>query len=245
MAKEEVVATIEFGLKERVLQFYFFHKRKVHSYIAFVLGFSVLIISYFTAGPGAEDAVQAKKAFENWKKEPLDQSLKAEMSKSLKKIDGLERAKESEIAQILISAGQVDSADLLARQSIERLKKESPFHAAYAEATLNIEKKEFQKALEASVALKAQMERGLDAKVLKGKNLQGGCTLYASNLLRIALLQKQVGNAPGELSAWEELKGLLDMHEDSIAAQLLEANFGKNGFSLSDFISLRERFLVH
>ncbi len=118
MAKEEVVATIEFGLKERVLQFYFFHKRKVHSYIAFVLGFSVLIISYFTAGPGAEDAVQAKKAFENWKKEPLDQSLKAEMSKSLKKIDGLERAKESEIAQILISAGQVDSADLLARQSI-------------------------------------------------------------------------------------------------------------------------------
>jgi hypothetical protein len=245
MAKEEVVTTIEFGLKERILQFYFLNKRKVYGYIACILGFSALVISYFTAGPGAEDAIRAKKVFEQWKKAPLDQTLKEEMYKSLKKIEGLEQAKQSEIAQTLIAAGQIESADPLARQSIERLRKEAPLHAAYAEATLRIEKGEFQKALEASVALKAQMERELDAKALKGRSLRGGCTLYASNLLRIAFLQKQVGNAPGELSAWEEVKGLLDMHEDSVAAQLLEANFGKTGFALSDFISQRERSLVH
>jgi hypothetical protein len=245
MKKEDAITTIEFGLIERILQFYLFHKRKVHSYLATLLGLSVLFIGYLTSGPSAEDAVQAKKNFENWKKAPLDQNLKAEMSKSLKKIAGLERAKESEIAQILLSAGQIEPVETLARQCIERLREESPFHAAYAETTLNIEKKEFQKALEASVALKAQMERDLGATHLRGRNLAGGCTLYASNLLRIALLQKQVGNAPGELSAWEEVRGLLDMQEDSVAAQLLKMNFGGNGFSLTDFISQRERSIVH
>ena len=244
MTKEEVVATIELGFKERILQFYFLYQRRVHTYIAWILGLSVLVINYLTSGPGAEDAIRAKKAFENWKKAPLDVNLRTEMSKSLKKIPGLERAKESEIAQIMVSAGQVDFADLLAKQAIGRLRKESPLHASYAEASLDIEKGEFQKALEASVALKAQIERNLEAKALKGKNLQGGSTLYGLNLLRIALLQKQVGNAPGELSAWEEVKGLLDMHEDSIVAQLLEANIGKKDFSLADFISQRERFLV-
>ena len=244
MKKEEAV-TVEFGLKERVLQYYFFHKRKIHSYVAFTLGLSILLITYLTSSPGAEEVSHAKQAFENWKKAPLDANLKKEMGKSLKRVAGLERAKESEIVQTLISAGEGESADLLARPSIERLRKEAPFHASYAESTLLIEKKEFQKALEASVALKAEMDR--EANALKGKNLRGGCTLYACNLLRIALLQKQVGNAPGELSAWEELKGLLALQEDSVAAQLLEANFkngGKGDFSLSDFISERERALV-
>jgi len=246
MKKEEVV-TIELGLKERVLQFYFLHRAKVHTYIACALGASVLLISYLTSGPGAEEAVKAKKTFETWKKAPTDEALKKEMSQALKGITGLERAKEAEIAQILISAGQLDAVEGAARQAIERLRKESPFHALYAEASLEIEKKEFQKALESSVALKAQMEKeGLSSK---GKHLEGGCALHACNLLRIALLQKQVGNTPGELAAWEEVKGLLSMQEDSIAAQLLEANFkrsgGKSDFSLSDFISQRERVLTY
>jgi len=240
MKKEEVVTTIEFGFKERVLQFYFLQRRKVHTYIAALLGLSVLFIAYLTSGPSAEDATNAKKTFEQWKKSPLDLNLKAEMSKSLKRISGLERAKEAEIVQTLLTAGQVDSA--AGMQCVERLRKESPHHAAYAEASLRIEQKEYQKALELAVALKEQMERD---SVGKTKNLQGGSTLLTSNLLRIALLQKQVGNAPGELSAWEEVRGILNMQADSVAVQLLEANFGqnlgKNSFSLSEYISQRER----
>jgi hypothetical protein len=132
MAKEEVVTAVELGLIERILQFYLLHKRKIHTYVATILGLSILFISYLTSGSKAEDAIQAKRVFENWKKAPLDQNLKMEMSKALKKIAGLEKAKESEIAQVLISAGQIDAADSLARQAIERLKKESPFHATYA-----------------------------------------------------------------------------------------------------------------
>ena len=248
MTKEEVVTKMEFGLKERILQFYFFYKRKVHSYIAVTLGFFVLFIGYLTSGPDAEDSNQAKKTFELWKKNPLDQRLKAEMLEGLRKIAGLERAKEAEIVQTLLSAGEIEPEGRLAKQCIERLRKISPFHASYAETSLNIEKKEFQKALEASVALKELMEKDGKAKIVKVRSLQGGSTLYASNLLRIALLQKQVGNLPGELSAWEELKALLDMQEDSVAAQLLEANFGasfgKNSLSLSNFISQRERSIV-
>jgi len=116
----------------------------------------------------------------------------------------MDRAKESEVVQTLLMSGQIDQAERLARGCIERLRKISPFHAAYAETTLSIEKKEFQKALEASVGLKERMDQSPEVNKLKGKNLKGGSTLYASNLLRIALLQRQVGNSPGELSGVSE-----------------------------------------
>jgi hypothetical protein len=243
MKKDDPTRTIEFGFKERILQCYFMHQRKIHSYIAVTLGFAVLVIGYFSSGPGVEDTICAKKLFETWKKNPLDQDLREEMAKTLKKIDGLERAKESEIVQTLLLADQIESAEPLARQCIERLRKHSPFHAAYSEASLCIERQQFQKGLELAVALKEQIDRDPESEALKGKNLQGGATIYVSNLLRIALLQKQIGNIPGELSAWKELREVLNTEDKSVAAQLLEANFGQSGFSFADFIEQREESL--
>jgi len=226
--------TIEFGFKERVLQYYFLNRGKVHSYAGAFVAIAVLCITYLNSTPSAAEANRAKTLFEQWKQTPSNQKLYKEMRLSVKKIPGLERSLEAQTAQILLSDGQFDAAEVLAKSSLNRLRKESPIHAAFGSTSILIEKKEYQKALEASVALKEEMERMSDNK----------STIYACNLLRIAFLQKQVCNAPGELCAWEEVKTLMEMQGNSNAAQFLRNNFDEKSFSLTDFISQREKSIM-
>lgn len=241
--KTEEIEVMSMGWKDRIFKFYVFNQRKIHSYIAVFLGVSVLMIAYLTSSPKAEQAIEAQFLFDEWKKNPMDKELQAKMEKSLRAFSGLERAKEAKIVQTLLSAGEHEAIYPAAMRCIERLRKESPFHASFAEATLLIEQKQFQKALELSVSLKEQMDKAKE-KPWKEKRLIGGSTVFAANLLRIAILQKQLGNEPGELSAWEELRSLLEAQDHASAAQL-KANFAKSQFTLLDYISQRERELIH
>ncbi len=226
--------TIEFGFKERVLQYYFLNRGKVYAYAGAFLLVSILCITYLVSGPSGAEANHAKELFQRWKQTPSNEKLYKEMRLSVKKIPGLERSLEAQMAQVLLSDGQFDAADVLATSCLNRLKKESPIHAAFGFTSLLIENKEYQKALESSVALKEEMERRTDQH----------SNLYACNLLRIAFLQKQVCNVPGELSAWEEVKTLMEMDGSSNAAQFLRTNFDEKSFSLNDFISQREQTVM-
>ncbi|MDE3045049.1 MAG: glycosyltransferase family 4 protein [Verrucomicrobiota bacterium] len=235
----------ELDWKERILQYYFFHKNKVYTYAGTALGCAALIIAYLTTGPSGAEVVKARVAFEEWKKSPTDEKLAKKMHQSLRKLPGLERAVEAEIAQTLLAVGSVEKAEPAIQKCVARLKEISPLHASFAETSLLIEKRQYQEALEKAVALKEVIEKTLDSKVWKSDRLQGGSALYVCNLLRIACLQKQLNNGPGELAALEEVKGLLEVDgESSAAAQFLQANFTQKSYSLADYISLRERTIV-
>ena len=52
------------------------------------------------------------------------------------------------------------------------------------------------------------MGKSFDGLTLKDPAV-GGSLLYAQNLLRIAALQQQLKNRPGEMAAWEELENFL------------------------------------
>lgn len=222
---------VDFGFKEKMLQFYFLHRSKVHGYLFGGIGFMVLVIAFATGGPSGVDANHAKQLFSDWQKNPTDQKLHKEMTKAVHKIPGLEVGLQAEETQVLLMHGQVDAAERLAGKCLERLRLESPMHASFAATSLLIEKGQYQKALEQAVALK----EASDEK----------SALYACNLVRIALLQGRVGNPPGELSAWEEVKAMLEMDESSSGAQFLKANFRDKAFTLNEFISQRERALIH
>lgn len=243
MKVEKIPKTVEIELKDKVLHFYFLNKNKVHGYATALLIAFMLAIIYITAGPGAKESIQAKQAFEEWKKSPSDQKLSKEMKQALKKFPGFDKSVQSQIAQVLLTDGQVQNAIPIAEACIERLKEDSPLHAAFAEASLFIETKEYQKALEASVALKERIEGTMETGQLKKKGVEIGAALYAWNLLRIAFLQKELHNQPGELSAWEDVKALMQV-EGASAGKFLEINFGQKNFSLKDFISQRERSIV-
>jgi len=238
--------TMELEWKDRLLQYYLFHKNRLYGYIAGGIGVFALLIVYLASGPSGTDILAAKGVVADWKQSPTDEHLLQKMQQVLKQFPGLERAMEAEIAQTFIAAGMVETAEPLVRNCIDRLKKISPLHADFAETSLMIERKEYQKALEKSVALKEQMERTMDSRVWKGDRIRSGSALYACNLLRVAFLQKELKNGPGELAAWEEVKGLIELEgESSAAAQFLQANFSQKSYSLLDFISQRERSIVY
>jgi tetratricopeptide (TPR) repeat protein len=237
--------TIEFGFKERVLQFYFLNRKKVYLYTGATIFSVAALIVFCSLTPNDMEYHRAIETFEKWKLNPHDLNLEKEMKHAVEKVPGRWRSMEAKIAQVYLGAGMVEKAEPIARACLLRLSEESPDHAAFAKASLLIEKEQYQKALEASVALKEEMEKALDSQLWKGSRLEGKSVLYACNLLRIAVLQKQLRNSPGELAAWEEVKGLIEVGgESSAAAQFLQANFGRKQFSLSDFISQREKSIV-
>lgn len=236
---------VEFGLKEKILQYYFLNRTKVHQWFLGTTIVAVSLVAYLSFGPSDRDYAEAKRSFEKWKDSPSDDGLAKNMKKSLNRLPGLTKGLESEIAQTYLSCGESDKAAAFALSPLARLREISPFHAEFGEGALLIERGEFQKALELSVALKEKLEQSLGSDLWKGKRMGPSSAVYVSNLLRIACLQKQLKNAPGELAAWEELKGLLEAEgEVSTAAKILRANFDTKKFTLLDFISQRERSIV-
>jgi hypothetical protein len=214
----------EIGRKELFLKYCFFNQRKIVGWIATVLGISILAIVFATYHAGAEMTQKARVAFEQWKKTPNDEHLTKEMQLALEKAPSLRLVFEAEIVQTLLSHGSTSTN--IAAQCIERLQEDSPLHAEFATASLLIEQKEYQKALEMSVSLKEHLEE------------QSG--LYGWNLLRLAFLHKQLQNPSGELAAWEEVKTYMQKDE-VMAGKFYEMGIGKPDFSLSDFITHRER----
>ena len=231
MKKEQLEpeALNEIGMKERIIRYCFLNQRKVLQYSFGVLGVCILVILYGTMGASAQPTLQAKAAFDQWKQTPGDGLLAKEMERALDKAPGLKRALEAEIAQVFLSDGQFENADALATSCIERLNAESPLHADFAQASLLIEQKEYQKALELSVTLKEHLEEEGTSSNLCGWNL-----------LRLAFLQKQLQNKSGELAAWEDVKNFM-LKDGNSAGKFLEIGIGRPDFSLADFISHRER----
>jgi hypothetical protein len=222
----------EIGLKERIIRYCFLNQRKILQYGLGAIGLCILAILYGNigfGGSGAGSTHQAKVAFEQWKQTPGDGLLAKEMERALEKAPGLKRALEAEIAQVFLSDGQFHNADVMATNCIERLNLESPLHAEFAQASLLIEQKEYQKALELSVSLKEHLEGDEERSSLCGWNL-----------LRLAFLQKQLHNKSGELAAWEDVKEFMQKGGNS-AGKFFEIGIGRPDFSLADFISHRER----
>ncbi len=215
-----------------------FDWKKLSLYAAVFVGMVAIFTAYFANRSSDTQTHAAQQAFDRWKQSPTDPDLEKKMHNALARAPQLKQALRAEIAQTLLSAGLTEASEVAAQDSLRLLEKESPFHASFAHTTFLIEKKQYQAALEQATSLKEKLVPTKHRSIL-----------YAYNLLRIALLQKQLANGSGELAAWKEIKSLLESQEPkSDAAQLLEANFqkrsGKKSFSLSDFIAQREKALA-
>ncbi len=216
------------------IQFYHLNRSRLLAWGGGLLAAATLCIVYFTSSSGSSQGAIAHVALERWKAAPSDTVLEKAARQSLRSAPHLERAFSAELAQILLTAGRISESETLAKPCIARLEEHSPLHASFAKTSLLIEKKEYQTALEQAVHLKEKTEPG--------------SALYAYNLLRIACLQKQLNNGPGELAAWEDMRGILEGEHTTDAIFLLNANFskqtGQRKFALIDFISQRERLLT-
>ncbi len=225
--------------KEKWTFFYLQNKRLVHATVACMSGLLLLAL-YFQTAPKPEAYLAAEEVVSKWKEEGSEISYD-EMRRTLQKVPALEKKYASLIAQKLFQRNQLKDALELAHKSIEQIRDDAPFHASYGNTSLLIEQGFYQDALEKSVALKEQMLRECDLHSWAGRQPVGGSLLFTHNLLRIACLQKELKNRPGEKAAWDELERFLT--EKETLAHLLYNNFRDKGLDLSHYIAERKKQL--
>lgn len=209
--------------------------KQIGTSLACFIGGTLLLIAYFQSRPNALSYVAAEEAVAKWEASPKDELLYANMQKALQSVPELRKKHEGAIAQKLLDTNRVGEAIAIAKLPLNRIKNEVPFHSVYAETSLLIEEGSFQKALENAVALKEKM----GASFLR--ETKGGALLYAYNLLRIACLQQELNNRPGEKAAWDELEAFLKT--ESPSAKTLLNNFSEKQVQLTDYISKRRENL--
>lgn len=209
-------------------------KQIVVSAASCIAGVAILV-GYFQSGPNALNYAQAEGAFAEWEASPKDERLYKSMKEAIQSVPELQKKYEGSIAQKLLDTDRLNEALVIANRSLNRVKEEVPFHAIYAETSLLIEQGEFQQALQNAVALKEEM----GSSYLKEQ--KGGSLLYVYNLLRIACLQQELKNRPGEKAAWEELESFLQTG-NRLAHTLLD-NFSEKQVNLTQYIAERKKAL--
>ncbi|HSX11282.1 MAG TPA: hypothetical protein VLF94_06190 [Chlamydiales bacterium] len=204
-------------------------RREIAIGTAAVIGGVAILIGYFQSGPDAASYAQAEAALAKWKAAPEDDALYGDMKAAVRSAPALGRKHEAAIAQKLMNTEKITEALGMANRSIERVKDEAPLHSEYARTSLLIEQGSYQQALENAVALKEQLAGG-----------DVNSVLYAHNLLRIACLQQELKNRPGEKAAWEELETFLKGNSHSEAVL---ANFSNRNVDLTQYINERKKGL--
>jgi len=205
-------------------------------------GFCVLIF-YFQSGPKVPDFVRAETLVAKWTAVPDDPALFQEMSQALKKVPDLQKKYEPVIAQKLMEGGKGAEALQIAYRSLGLARLEVPYHAHFAETSLLIEQGQYQVALERAAGLKERMVKECNVESFWSKQAVGGALIFAHNLLRIACLQQELKNNPGEMAAWEELEEFLNKSEESPAGHLLLNTFQEKGLNLTHYIQERKSIL--
>jgi predicted negative regulator of RcsB-dependent stress response len=160
----------------------------------------------------------------------------------------LHAAYDGALAQTLLNRGQVAEAKPFATATLKRTQSNHlTSYADYASTTLMISEQHYQEALEKALALQKTL-----SEELKNGDSGFGEELFALNLLRIGMLQQQLGDQKAELITWKEwlyYAGLEDSPQPSlikINPQVFRAviqQLAIGSISLPDYIALRQKVL--
>lgn len=160
-------------------------------------------------------------AFDKWM---LQGEAFEKLQKALKDNPELETKFGAQIADAFILQSEIDKAQPFADSVLNRVRKHTPEHTAFAEGSLLITKGEFQQALVNALSLKA--------------NLDQSSLLYGFNLVRIASLCCILENPDQEISILKELETYMETNKK--ASSILVQCFHENELTLADYIHHRK-----
>jgi hypothetical protein len=161
------------------------------------------------------------------------------------KYDGL-------IAQTLLINNENTLAATYENLALNRTNKDHlPYYADYARNTLLIADGQYESAIQNAEALQQKMIGEKDQAGTEPQTKAFGDKLWAMNLLRIAMLNQQIGNAKGELQAWANFKAFLGLPSSEKSAVAIETQafddlmqrFREGKITLIQYIEARERSL--
>lgn len=140
------------------------------------------------------------------------------------------------IAQNLISQGKIEEALPYAIPSLKSTNQENaPFYSAYAQTSLLIGEKKFEESLTKALNLKHLIEKEAPAF--------SGSLLYGVNLIRIGMLQNQLGLLKDETELWKEWKKYAALNHSSQEFNGLLHSFLEGKVSLDTYIEARQKEL--
>ncbi|EFB40111.1 MULTISPECIES: hypothetical protein [Parachlamydia] len=147
----------------------------------------------------------------------------------------LHAAYDGVIAQTLINRGLIQDAQPFAESALSRTKKdELPFYTIFAQTTLAICDKKYEQALNATQTLAKQMEEQTD-------HFSFGETLNAFNLLRLAMLNQQLGAPQEERKVWESWDSF--RKKSPVVYEKIAREFESEKILLTNYVESREKIL--
>lgn len=163
----------------------------------------------------------------------------------------LHAAYDAPLAQTFLNRGEPIEARPYADAALLRTHSDHlEYYADYASTTLLIAEQQFQEALNSAKALQTKMTDVLTAESNR-KTRSFGDVLFAFNLLRIAILQQELGDKAGELESWRQWKQYAGLGKETSTAKVDAAAFrlviqqlAVGAVSLPDYISYREKVLL-
>jgi len=144
------------------------------------------------------------------------------------------------IAQILINEGRIKEAEPFAHSALKRTQKDDLRHYAdFAQTTLLIGEKKFDEALANTEALTQTMTESSQGHTLAKQSF--GETLFAFNLLRLAMLDQKTGATEKELKTWEIWESFRKNYPATYERVIRQ--FEVHKISLADYIDARQKIL--
>lgn len=222
-----------------------------------LIALSLLIYRFSTAytAHGEREYLAAASnfaAFEKGSPEKKEAALK-ELTTQLIAIPELQAAYGAPIGQTLLSRGQTDEAVPFITATLKRTQSDKlPYYGDFGASSLLIAQGKYSEALQNSAALQQHMLTDIETHAgARPDNF--GDTLFALNLLRIALLHQQLGQTEAELTSWKKWKQYAGLGAPSeihptVAPQAfhrLIQQLAIGNMSLLDYIHYREKFLAY
>ncbi len=196
--------------------------------ISTVLGLT-LLISYaaFHKPEHQIDYLNAQTAFHEW--ENGNEEKLTSLEQMLHKHPELHAKYDALIANHLLSIEKGLEAKGYALRTLKRTSAAAPYHTRYAKTSVAISEGKYKEALSESEQLKLDLQSQEGTKVL-----------FGFNLLRIAALQRELGNYEAEQTELKELQQYLADNKKDQELELLAKHFHTGNVGLDDYIAFRK-----
>lgn len=182
---------------------------------------------------------------------PSLESTLAKLEKITQEYPELQPKYEGIIAQFLLLQKEEQKASLFSKKILKRVQTdELPIYSRFTEITLLTSQGNYQEALSQSQALHKELLDSFQSPP-HSKSDSSTALLFAYNLLRIAMLNKQTEHKEGEIKAWQEWERYAAIDKENKDPLFIDPkSFGKikdffkeGNFSLDQYIGRRKEIL--
>ncbi len=223
-------------------------------YIFAIVVVAIFVITRFSMGaPGQKEAniINAETEFVNLQRvilglekgTTLDQAYD-KVNQLLKKYPELHSKYDAPIAQAFLAVGKATDAQPFAEESLKRTQvNDLSLYQDFGQTTLLISQEKYKEALAQAQKLKESL-----IQEAPNKEMKFGSVLFAYNLIRIATLNKTLGNNKEELDAWKEWGEYSKTSKNNINSEAFNQvtkQLENGNILLTDYIAQREKELRH